>query len=348
MASEKRVTIMDIARMAGVSAGAVSLALNDRPGVSEATRKRILDIVAELDWRPSSVARALVGAKAGVIGMVVNRPAKTLGTEAFFTDLISGIQSGLAESNASLQMRLSSDLDEEIRTYRRWKNSRQVDGVIVLDPRDDDPRMAALKDIGLPAILIGSGPSAEGEPSSVWIDDIEAASSLFGYLAALGHRRIAYVAGPADYEHTTKRIAVLRQLAADSAADDVPLVVDAIETDFTPATSARVTRDLLMLKDRPTAIVYDNDVMAVSGLRVAQEMGITAPHDLSLASFDDSVIAELVTPSLTCLTRDTFAVGERAALHLLAQLDSADPLPSVACSTPALTVRESTAPPARG
>lgn len=340
MASGKRVTIADIARLAGVSPGAVSFALNGRPGVSEETRQRILAIIEEHHWQPSSAARALVGARANAVGFALARPARSLGSEAFFTDLIAGIESRLSESKVSLQLRLVADIDEEMEVHRQWRSSNQVDGIIYIDPRDDDPRAANIASLDARAVMIGSEPSAEGDVPSVWIGDEEVAETLFSYLAALGHTRIAYVAGPAELEHTRLRAEVLERLTADGIAGEV------IATDFSPARASAVTRTLLSGKQRPTAIVYDNDVMAVAGLRVAQEMGRTVPRDVSLASFDDSVIAGLINPSITAMTRDTFELGEQAATLLLQQIEAGATLPSVAGPTPTLTARESTAPPA--
>lgn len=341
MSRAKRVTIADIARQAGVSPGAVSFALNGRPGVSEQTRQRILEIAEENQWQPSSAARALVGSRAGVVGFAVNRPARTLGTEAFFTDLIAGVQSALAVRRIAMQMVVVSSIDEEMQTYRRWSSASQVDGVILIDPRDDDPRMALLQELELPVVVIGSRPSAADEPASIWLDDRRAAHSLFDYLAAIGHRRIAYVSGPAEFQHTGMRAEVLAGLSARAVSGEV------FVTDFSPGMAAAATRELLSLAEPPSAIAYDNDVMAIAGLRVAQEMGVAVPAALSLASFDDSVVTGLVHPSITCLTRDTFALGEQAAEFLLAQIDSPEVLPDRIGAAPQMTIRESTAAPAR-
>ncbi|MDQ4213383.1 LacI family DNA-binding transcriptional regulator [Microbacterium capsulatum] len=340
MSQAKRTTIADIARLAGVSPGAVSFALNGRPGVSEQTRQRILDIAEAHQWQPSSAARALVGSRAGVVGFAVNRPARTLGTEAFFTDLIAGVQSALAQHGIALQLVVVSSIEEEMATYRRWRSANQVDGVIVIDPRDDDPRLALLPALPLPAVVIGSGDSA-GDPPAIWLDDEAAAHALFDYLAALGHREIAYVSGPAEFQHTRIRAEVLAALSRRDVAGET------LVTDFSPAAATAATRTLLSRTDRPSAIVYDNDVMAIAGLRVAQEMGVAVPAALSIASFDDSVVTGLVHPSITCLTRDTFALGEQAAAFLLERIDAAEPLPARRGTTPALTIRESTAAPQR-
>ncbi|MGO4859309.1 LacI family DNA-binding transcriptional regulator [Arthrobacter sp. 2MCAF14] len=339
MNKTKRVTITDIARLAGVSPGAVSFALNGRPGVSEQTRKRILTIAEEHQWLPSSAARQLGGAGAGVIGFAVNRSAGTLGAEAFFTELIAGVQSALAENRIAMQMVLVSSIEEEVATYRRWHSANQVDGVIVIDPRDEDPRFPVLRDLALPAVVLGSHASDEGHPATIWLDDSQVAHSLFDYLSALGHRSIAYVAGPAEFQHTRLRTEVLAGLGERGVSGEM------IATDFSPAAASTAMRRLLSRLERPTAVVFDNDVMAIAGLRVAQEMGVSVPKDLSVASFDDSVVAGLVHPSITCITRDTFGLGAAAAAFLLEQIDAPDVLADRIGAMPQLTVRESTAVP---
>lgn len=336
MPRSQRVTIADIARLAGVSPGAVSFALNGRPGVSEETRQRILQIADQHDWRPSSTARALVGARAGVIGFAVNRPARTLGTEAFFTDLIAGAQSSLAAHRIGLQLVVVQSLDDELDTYRRWRRANQVDGVLVLDPRVDDPRPGLLGALGLPSVTIGGQPSQDGDPATIWLDDTAAADTVFGYLAGLGHRDIVYISGAAAHEHVRLRRGVLEGMASRGVRGEV------IETDYSPPQVSAAMRALLSRAELPTAVVFDNDMMAIAGLRVTQEMGVRVPGELSLASFDDSIVTDLVHPSITCLTRDTFLLGERAADFLLEQLDTPEVLPDRVGPKPTLTVREST------
>ena len=338
----KRATIADIAVRAGVSPGAVSFALNNRPGVSEETRARIVQIAQELHWRPHSAARALGGARAGTIGFVLNRPARTLGTETFFGDLISGIQLGLTGSHTGVNLLVARDLAEELDTYQEWWNGHQVDGVIVVDPREEDARVALLAELGMPAVVVGSRPSAEGAPPTVWIDDSEAALTVFGYLHALGHTRIAHVAGVEAFEHTRMRTAALQAFAASAGLT----FAQSLPTDYSAEQGASVTRTLLSRVEPPTAIVYDNDVLAVAGLGVAAEMGVPVPERLSIVSFDDSVMARLVRPSLTALRRDTVELGERASRLLLDQIEDGRVLESRPGPSLTLEVRDSTAPPA--
>ena len=147
----RRPTIADIARRAGVTKAAVSFALNGQPGVSAATRERILAIAAEIGFEPSSAARALSDGRAGAFGLIIDRPARTLGSETFFMQLISGIQTEMTRDHVTLLFTMVEDQAEEIRMYRTWWAQRKVDGVFVVDLQVRDRRIGVLTELGMPA-----------------------------------------------------------------------------------------------------------------------------------------------------------------------------------------------------
>lgn len=222
----RRPTIKDIARRAGVSESAVSFALNDRPGVSRETRARIRGVAEELGWQPNSAARALSGERSGAVGLVLARPAQTLGVESFFLQLVSGIQEVLSAGRVALLFQVVDDIDAECAVHRRWWAERRVDGVLVVDPRTDDPRPELLAQLGLPAVMIG-GTGETGPLSSVWADDARAMAQVLDHLYELGHRRITHVAGLPGLAHTARRMASLRAEAEARGLgpDDVRSVV---------------------------------------------------------------------------------------------------------------------------
>ncbi|MEU4338274.1 LacI family DNA-binding transcriptional regulator [Micromonospora lupini] len=335
----KRPTIADVARRAGVSKGAVSYALNGQPGVSAATRERILAIATEIGFSPSSAARALSAATAGAVGLALCRPARTLGVEPFFMALISGVEAELSARSYALTLQVVADHDAEIAVYRRWWGERRVDGVLVCDLRTDDSRIPALQQLQLPAVVIG-GPGGTGELASLWADDTAALTEAVEYLVALGHRRIARVGGLPDLLHTTIRTDAFAAVCQRLGLADAVTVF----SDYTGEEGGRATRRLLSSATRPTAVIYDNDVMAVAGLSVAQEMGLTVPDDLSIVAWDDSPLCRLVHPPLTALGRDIPAYGAHAARHLLAVI-AGGPATRVQDESPQLTPRGSTAPP---
>jgi DNA-binding LacI/PurR family transcriptional regulator len=310
-----RVTIRDIAERAGVSKGAVSYALNGQPGVSEATRERIVSIAEELGWYPNRAARALSAARADACGLVLARPARTLALEPFFMEFIAGVESELARQTIALTIQLVADVQEEIEVYRRWWGEHRVDGVLMVDLRSEDPRVDELVRLGLPAVVVG-GPVKNGALPAVWHDEAAVVVEAVQYLAALGHRRVAHVAGVSDFVHTKQRTSAFRD-----ATSALGLQAQVLETDYSAESGARATRKLLSSPEAPTAILFDSDLLAVTGLGVAQQMGFSVPDDVSIVGWDDSLISQVVHPPLTAITRDIGAFGTAAARHLLAAVE---------------------------
>jgi DNA-binding LacI/PurR family transcriptional regulator len=174
----------------------------------------------------------------------------------------------------------------------------------------------------------------------VWSDDGSAMAMVVEYLAALGHHRVARVAGPAGLLHTELRSRAFTEVAGRLELESAVTV----ETDYSPEQGAQATRRLLSGASRPTAVIYDNDVMAVAGTSVAHEMAVAVPGDLSIVAWDDSVLCEIVHPPLTVLSRDIMAYGARAAERLLALLDG-ETVGDFEDAMPQLITRGSTARP---
>ncbi|MFF5984307.1 LacI family DNA-binding transcriptional regulator [Streptomyces olindensis] len=337
-----RVTIKDVAARAGVSKGAVSLAFNHKPGLSEATRDRIFRAARELGWAPNLTARTLAGSRVDVVGLAVCRPARMLGLEPWYMEFVSGVESVLAEHSCSLLLRLVRSLDEEVAVQAAWWRGRQIGGSILVDFRADDPRVDLVGRLGLPVVAVGH-PSLTGGLTSVWTDDATAVTEAVRYLAALGHRRIARVGGAADLGHTS-----IRTAAFDEAAGALALAgAWQVATDFSGDAGARATRSLLAAAppDRPTAIVYDNDIMAVAGLSVAAEMGLRVPQDVSLLAWDDSQLCRLTHPTLSAMSHDVHGFGAEVARTLFSVITGNGEAESHPVATPVLTPRGSTAPP---
>jgi DNA-binding LacI/PurR family transcriptional regulator len=334
------VTINDIAEKAGVSKGAVSYALNGRPGLSKETRERILRIADELGWHPNRAARSLSAARADAVGLVLARPPRTLAVETFFAEFIAGVEAELARHSIALTLQLAKDVDSEAAIYRRWWAERRVDGVLVLDLRVDDPRFHVLERLGMPAVLAG-GPTENGMLPSVWHDERSGTIELVRYLAALGHARIARVAGEPSFVHSVART---RAFEEATAALDVSASV--VTTDYTPESGARATRQLLSDPEPPTAIAFDSDVLAVTGLGVAQQMGFAVPDEVSIVAWDDSLLCQVVHPPLTTMTRDVTNFGALACKRLLGMIDDPAATANLEAPRAELVPRGSTGRPA--
>jgi DNA-binding LacI/PurR family transcriptional regulator len=337
----KRPTIADVARAAGVSQASVSFALNGQRGVSESTRRRVIAIANEIGWNPNGAARALSGAASNTIGIALRRPARILGIEPFFMELISGVEAELSTRSYALTLQVVADQAAELAVYRRWWGERRVDGVLVCDLRVDDPRIPVLEELALPTVVLGAAAGSR-TLGNVWSDDAGAIVEAVEYLAALGHRRIARVGGLPELLHT----AIRTDAFADSCRRMGVVGAVTISSDYTGEEGARATRRLLSSADRPTAVIYDNDIMAVAGLGVAHEMGLSVPGDVSLVAWDDSPLCQLVHPALTALSRDIPGYGAIAARQLLSVI-AGDSAESTQDEAPHLVTRGSTAAPAQ-
>jgi DNA-binding LacI/PurR family transcriptional regulator len=310
-------TIVDVARHAGVSTAAVSFALNGRPGVAAETRERIHEVARELGWEPSASARSLGGRKEHALGLVIARDPTVLSADPFFPAFIAGVELELATRGQSLLLSMvGDDPQQELERYRHLARSERVDGVIVTDLRFDDPRIALLEQLHLKAVTLNR-PDVPSPFPAVCQDDAPGVREAVEHLAGLGHTRIAYVAGRADMLHGAHR-----RDAWAAAMREHRLTPDLVHTtDFTAAAGANATRALLQSTDRPTAIVYANDTMAIAGLTVAHELGIVPPRDLSIVGYEDSELAAHVYPSLTSVRSDPLQWGRTATRVLLDAID---------------------------
>ena len=213
-------------------------------------------------------------------------------------------------------LQVTADMQAELSAYRRWSAERRVDGVLMVDLRMDDPRVAEVEALPLPAVVLG-GPDGAGSLPYLWNDDASTMAEVVHYLAALGHRYAVHVAGPQGFMHTDARTRAFLAAAEEAGLDRA----EVINADYTGEEGTRLTRKLLARTDRPTALVYDNDLMAVAGLGVAHEMGVDVPSQLSLVAWDDSVLCRLVRPPLTAVAREIEAAGGMAARMLSAVVE---------------------------
>ncbi|MFJ4892296.1 LacI family DNA-binding transcriptional regulator [Streptomyces sp. NPDC088788] len=335
----RRPTIKAVAAAAGVSTAAVSQAFNHKGRLSEATRRRILDAALALGWSPSAPAAALRNARTRSLALVVRRPTDVLGADPHFSELITGIEGELAPRGYGLLLHLVSGPQEEHALYERLAAEGRVDGAVLTDARDDDARPALLARLRLPAVLLGSPDGRAVVPRVGLLDQGAGIEEVVAHLLGLGHRRVAYVAGPAELQHTRLRGTAFE--TALRAAGLRPFAV--LHTDFTERSAVAATQALLDADGRPTAVVYANDSMAVCGIGTAQRAGLTVPRDLSVVGYDNLPLGRWLHPRLTTVDQRVQEVGAAAARMLLA-LCGEEVEDTPLTGRPRLVVRESTGP----
>ncbi|HET9381560.1 MAG TPA: LacI family DNA-binding transcriptional regulator [Streptomyces sp.] len=333
----RRPTIGDVAKLAGVSRATVSFVLNNRPGVAANTQQRVRSAAEKLGWTPSSSARALSTGRVRAVGLVLAREPELLGSDPFFPAFMAGVETVISETGDGLMLQVSRP-ENEVDTYRRLAADRRVDGVFLTDLRTDDSRPALVAELGLPAVAVGAPDSGTGLPS-VNLDDRPAVREAVRHLVELGHRDIAYVAGPDEYVHARRR----RQAWSDSLAEAGLPEGTLLPGGFTAEGGARATRRLLERPTPPTAIVYGNDLSATAGTAVAQDAGLRLPQDLSVVGFDDVPLASYTNPPLTTCRANPVSWG-RASARALVELIETGTTADMELEPAALVVRGSTGP----
>ncbi len=321
----------DVARLAGVSHQTVSRVLHDNPNVSGVTRERVLAAIKQLNYRPNSMARALVTGRTKTLGVIGSDttffgPASTLfGIERAAHDAgYAVVVSSLRSVNRGLVL-------EAVQRLR----DQGVDGVAVIAPlRAGVDALRHLKsDIPVVALEAGQNPSIPVAS----VDQRAGAAAATRHLLSLGHKTVWHLAGPADWQEADERIWGWRS-ALEAAGRVVP---PPLRGDWTPRSGYEAGEALLKTPGL-TALFVGNDQMALGVLRRFHEAGREVPRDVSLVGFDDIPEAAYFTPPLTTVRQDFAELGKRCLELLLARLEGAEHLARVLVS-PELVVRESTA-----
>ncbi|MFB7997323.1 LacI family DNA-binding transcriptional regulator [Streptomyces sp. NPDC056002] len=306
----RKPTIADVAQRAGVSRATVSFALNDRPGIAAETKARVLAAAADLGWTPSHQARGLSLGRTGAFGLVLARESEQIGADPFFPAFIAGVEAVIGRRGDGLMVHVTTP-EQEQGVYERLAARRQVDGVLLTDLRGDDPRPPLMRALGLPAVVVGQ-PEWGGGLTAVSLDDEPAYADAIRRLADLGHRRIAHIEGPQELRHAHRRRTAWEQTLRTLGLPEGPVLPGG----FSPEGGARATRELLTLPEPPTAIVYGNDLAAMAGLSVAQELGVRVPDQLSVVGYDDAPLTRYSYPPLASARADARGWGEAAARAL--------------------------------
>ena len=315
--SGEKVTSHDVARRAGVSRTTVSIVLNQSTNVvlSAETRERVMRAAAELGYRPNSAARMLVKGNTETIGLVISRP-EILPHDGFIPQLLLGI-SRVNQQHGFRVLVEGLDVDDAPRTYQSLVEERRIDGLIVLNPRTDDPDLRGLVDRDFPLVLIGS--IRHQQEYSVNFSTQSGMDKAVTHLIGLGHRRIGAVTfSPQGLVATDIRLSSLSK--ALSRHNVVLNTQDVEYGNFSAESGYQAAKQLLLNRPDLTAIVAGNDTIAVGVMSAARELGRNIPEDLSVIGFDDLPIAAYLNPALTTIRVDAVAQGAAAAGLLIRKL----------------------------
>lgn len=308
-------TIHDVAREAGVSIGTVSKALNGTGSLSDDTRKRVMETVRALHFRPNTLARSLHTGLSGSVGLISN---DSFGR--FTMPIMEGLEGVLSGSGIGVFMVNATDDADRERAHLDQLLAKQIDGLIVTARRADRRPSVDLRGLGLPVIYVFSQGDAPGA-LTLLPDDKGGARLATDHLIQRGRRRIAHVTGPQDFEAVRLRAEGWHEGVAAAGLEPGQL----LHGSWTEAWGRAATAQLLNAPQRPDAIVCGNDQIARGCADALREAGVNCPADIALTGFDNwTVMAEASRPALTSVDMNLIQLGEKAGQKMTAMIKGAE------------------------
>ena len=311
-------TIADVAKKANVSVATVSRVMNKNYPVKEETKKRVLEVIKELNYIPNMQARELTKQKSAAIGVVV--PSIN---NMFFPEVINGIENSLKENSLSLVLTCSNnDQIEEVQCINNLL-SRNVSGIIIIDPNTDNIKSKFYNDISkhIPIVFV-NGHSVSANISSVINDETMGANMALNYLIENNHKEILFVRGKDSYSYDIKEKVYIETMEnlTNFKPENIINIGNGNSSETVDNTIAKFL-DILS-SSSATAVFACNDLMAVGVLNACKKLNIAVPEDLSIIGFDNIDLSKFVEPKLTTIDQNMFLLGKNAATLLLEKIDS--------------------------
>ncbi len=308
--ADRSVSIVDVAREAGVSLGTVSNVLNRPERVSPATLERVQQAITALGFVRNELARQLRAGRSRSIGMIVLDVANP-----FFTDMAVGVEEAASEAGLSVLLCTSNEVAERETHYLSLLEEQRVYGVLVTPVTQNSAQMKAMRKRGVPVVLVDRGSGAR--QCSVSVDDVAGGLLAVRHLLDRGHRRIAVIGGPRSLNQVSDRLTGARTALSEAGVDPERLVV--IDTEALNVAGGRSAGQRLLdlpARSRPTAAFCINDLLALGLLQAMTGRGVRVPDDLAIIGYDDIDFAAAAAVPLTSVRQPRMQLG-RAATDLL-------------------------------
>ncbi|MDK2799453.1 MAG: LacI family transcriptional regulator [Clostridiales bacterium] len=308
----ERVTIKDVARRAGVSIATVSRVINKTSNVSPEIKKKIEEAIVELNYRPNLMARALKNDITHTIGIIISDISNP-----FFMNIIREVENQVKEFGYTLIMVSTDEDPEKERQYIKVMYDKRVDGIIISSTGKNEDYLCKVKDSGIPIIFIDRRPD-DYKFDTVYVDKAKAAYNITNYLLSKGHRKIALISGPRDIITNYDRFLGYTKAFYNN---NLPINNEFLYFgEYTSEYGAQVLEQIFKLKDKPTAIISASEKITNGILLQANRLNICIPDDISLVSFGDIEMGELIKPRLTYVDNLNNEVGKIAGKMILERL----------------------------
>ena len=306
------VTIYDVAREANVSMATVSRVVNGNPNVKPTTRKKVLEAIERLGYRPNAVARGLASKKTTTVGVIIPDISSI-----FYAELARGIEDIATMYKYNIILSNSDqNMDKELHLLNTMLG-KQVDGSVFMSGNVTDEHVEEFKRSPVPIVLAASV-EEKGETASVAIDYEQALYDAAVMLIENGHKRLAFVSGPMQEPiNKAKKLQGFKRALQDKGLEFKEEYV--VEGDYTYDSGMEALDALMKLDEKPTAVISATDEMALGIIHSAQDKGLSIPEDLEVVGFDNTRLSLMVRPQLTTVVQPTYDIGA-VAMRLLTKL----------------------------
>lgn len=328
-------TIKDIARVANVSTATVSRVINKKDeGVSDSTRKKVLDIIEELDYQPNAFARGLVTKKSKTIGLIIPDI-----TNPFFPDVTRGVEDVANKNGYNVFLCNTDDDSNKQNQYINTLKEKHVDGIIfTFTSIPKYEHVLKLIKSGVPVVMLDRQIDFE-DIYGVFLDNHKGGYLATKHLIDLGHKKIGCIAGPLHSKNSRERLEGYKKALSDAEIDFNEKLV--IAGDFKLTGGMKATKKLLTEEDL-TALFICNDLMVYGAYKEIKSMGYKIPKDISIVGFDDIQLSQVLEPQLTTIRQPIYDMGAEASKMLIKLIKGKKIRKKVVGFNSTLIIREST------
>lgn len=305
------VTIYDVAREANVSMATVSRVVNGNQNVKPATRKKVLEVIERLEYRPNAVARGLASKKTTTVGVIIPDISNNI-----YAELARGIEDIATMYRYNIILANSDQNEGKELTLLDTMLSKQVDGIVMMSDKVTEKIQESIDHSPVPIVLAGSVDELKEVPS-VNIDYFEAAYEAVKVLIDNGHKRIAFISGPMSYTITQYKLAAYKK-----ALESAGLVVDEsliVSEEGTYDSGIAAYEEVSQVENAPTAYFAGSDELAIGIIHGVQDAGKQVPADIEVISFENSKLARMVRPQLSSVVLPLYDIGA-VAMRLLTKI----------------------------
>lgn len=307
MKNKNHITVKDVAKKAEVSPSTVSRVLSNSSKISDTTKIKVMKVMKEMGYYPNAMARSLASNITGNIGLILPKRREDSFLNPFFPEVIRGILNSAEKFSYDVLITSVKDEEDEISKLNDLVKGSKVDGIILMESKENDKSQKYLLKNEFPFSLIGTPFESKDEINYVDNDNIKASYDLTKYLYGTGRRKIGLISGDDAQVVTQKRI-----LGYKKALKDLNLSFNnkfLFTGPFTEETGYKYAKEILQYKEKPDSLIITDDIIAFGAVKMFLNLGVRIPKDISIASFNNSILSRYSDIPITSVDIDIYSLG---------------------------------------